>query len=109
MAGVLEAGTLVSLISGVITIIDATRTVYDATKDAQGQPQAFRQVAARLPLVKDILQRAEEKTGVLHEWVMTIGPITIVSRSFGLHRPGCQYHEYNEGVAVERRCWVLAI
>ena len=55
MTGVVEAGTIVGLISGVILIIEATKTIYDAAKDAKGQPEAFRQVAARLPLVRELL------------------------------------------------------
>jgi hypothetical protein len=51
MTGVVEAGTVIGLISGVISIIEATKTIYDAAKDVKGQPDAFRQVAARLPLV----------------------------------------------------------
>ncbi|KFZ24680.1 hypothetical protein V502_00841, partial [Pseudogymnoascus sp. VKM F-4520 (FW-2644)] len=62
-----EASFVVGLISGVISIIDATKTVYDAAKDAKGQPEAFRQVAARLPLVTEILHRAKAKTGALNE------------------------------------------
>ena len=60
-----EAGSIVSFISGVISIIEATKTVYDAAKDAKGQPEAFRQVAARLPLVIEILRSAEEKAAAL--------------------------------------------
>jgi flagellin-specific chaperone FliS len=62
-----EAGFIVGLISAVISIIEATKTIYDAAKDAKGQPEAFRQVAARLPLVIDILHSAEEKTHTLEE------------------------------------------
>jgi hypothetical protein len=62
-----EAAFVVGLISGVISIIEATKTVYDAAKDAKGQPEAFRQVAARLPLVIEILHSAEERARVLNE------------------------------------------
>jgi hypothetical protein len=62
-----EAGFVVGLISGVISIIEATKTVYDAAKDAKGQPEAFRQVAARLPLVIEILHSAKERTHTLDE------------------------------------------
>jgi N-terminal domain on NACHT_NTPase and P-loop NTPases len=62
-----EAGLVVGLISGVISIIEATKTVYDAVKDAKGQPEAFRQVAARLPLVIRILYSAEKRTQTLDE------------------------------------------
>ena len=66
MSGV-EAGFVVGLISGVISIIEATKTVYDAAKDAKGQPEAFRQVAARLPLVIDILRSAKARAQALDE------------------------------------------
>jgi hypothetical protein len=62
-----EAAFVVGLISGVISIIEATKTVYDAAKDAKGQPEAFRRVAARLPLVIEILHSAEKKTQTLDE------------------------------------------
>ncbi|KAH8586507.1 hypothetical protein B0O99DRAFT_62128 [Bisporella sp. PMI_857] len=62
-----EVGFVVSLISGVITVIEATKKIYDAAKDAKGQPEAFRQVAARLRLVIEILHRAEEKAQALDE------------------------------------------
>jgi hypothetical protein len=48
---------LLGLISNVITIIDATKQVYDATNEETGLPyNAFRQVRTRIPLVQDILQ-----------------------------------------------------
>jgi hypothetical protein len=62
-----EAAFVVGLISSVISIIEATKTVYDAAKDAKGQPEAFRQVAARLPLVTAILHKAKERTQTLDE------------------------------------------
>jgi hypothetical protein len=62
-----EAVFVVGLISGVISIIEATKTVYDAAKDAKGQPAAFRQVAARLPLVIEILRSATERLQSLDE------------------------------------------
>ena len=62
-----EAGLVVGLISGVISIIKAAKSVYDAAKDAKGQPEAFRQVAARLPLVNEILQSSKERTQTLDE------------------------------------------
>ena len=56
-----EAGLLIGLISGIIQIINATEQVYQAAKDAKGQPTAFREVAARLPLVVNILNLAKHK------------------------------------------------
>ncbi|CAI6225623.1 unnamed protein product [Periconia digitata] len=62
-----EAGFVIGLISGVISIVEATKIVYDAAKDAQGQPEAFRQVAARLPLVLRILCSARARAQTLNE------------------------------------------
>lgn len=62
-----EVGFVVGLISGLISIIEATKTVYDAARDAKGQPEAFRQVAARLPLVITILHSAGERVHTLDE------------------------------------------
>jgi F0F1-type ATP synthase delta subunit len=62
-----EAGFVVGLIASVISIIEATKTVYNAAKDAKGQPEAFRQVAARLPLANEILHSAKERTQTLNE------------------------------------------
>lgn len=58
---------MIGLISAVISIIEATKTVYDAAKDAKGQPKAFRQVVARLPLVNEILKSAKERIQTLDE------------------------------------------
>ncbi|KAH9203712.1 hypothetical protein DL95DRAFT_138708 [Leptodontidium sp. 2 PMI_412] len=54
-------------ISGVISIVEAAKAVYDAAGDANGQPEAFCQVAARLPLVIEILRSAEERAQALDE------------------------------------------
>jgi len=62
-----EAGFIIGLISGVISIIEAAKKVYDAAGDAKGQPEAFRQVAARLPLVIDILRSVEKSAPELDE------------------------------------------
>jgi len=62
-----EAGFVIGLISGVISIIEAAKTVFDAAKDAKGQPEAFRQVAARLPLVIEILRSAKERALALDD------------------------------------------
>lgn len=64
-----EARFVIGLISGVISIIEATKTAYDAAKDAKGQPEVFRQVAARLPLVIEILYSVEERIHTLDETV----------------------------------------
>lgn len=54
-----EATAVISLISAVIGIVQATKQVYDAANDATGLPEAFRQVAEKLPLVEDTLRLAE--------------------------------------------------
>jgi hypothetical protein len=42
-----EARTIIDLISAVISIIEATKTIYIAAIDAKRQPEVFCQVAAR--------------------------------------------------------------
>ena len=63
----MDGAAIVGLISGLISIIDATKTIYDAAKDTKGQIRAFREVAARLPLVNEILHRAIERTHTIDE------------------------------------------
>lgn len=59
MSGVAEASAVIGLISGVIAIVEAIKTVYDAAGDASVLPKAFREVAQRLPLIRDTLRIAE--------------------------------------------------
>lgn len=42
--------------SGVTAIIDATAKIYKAANDASGLPEAFRDIATRIPLVRKTLQ-----------------------------------------------------
>jgi hypothetical protein len=56
-----EAALVLGLISAAITAIDAAKTLYDAAHDAKGLPEAFREVGERLPIVHDILQKAQEQ------------------------------------------------
>lgn len=58
MAGT-EAALVLGFISGAIAVIDAAKKVYDAAHDAKGLPHQFKEVATRLPLVLDILRKAE--------------------------------------------------
>jgi hypothetical protein len=62
-----EAGIVIGFIASLITIFDATEMLYDAAKDVRGQPEAFRQIAARLPLVIEILRRAKERALTVDE------------------------------------------
>jgi hypothetical protein len=59
MSGAEAGGLVLGLISGTITLVEAIKQVYDAAKDQQGLPAAFREVAQRLPLVRDILTTAK--------------------------------------------------
>ena len=51
-----EAITIVGLISSIITIIETSKKLYDASHDAKGLHEAFRDVAQNIPLVLDILR-----------------------------------------------------
>lgn len=55
----MSGAEVIGLISSVIAIIEAAKTVYDVAADAKGQPEEFRQVAARLPLVIGLLDSAK--------------------------------------------------
>lgn len=55
----MSGAEVIGLISSVIAIIEAAKTIYDAAADAKGQPEEFRQVAARLPLVIGLLDNAK--------------------------------------------------
>ncbi|KAH6717475.1 hypothetical protein BKA61DRAFT_547365 [Leptodontidium sp. MPI-SDFR-AT-0119] len=55
-----EASLVLGPISSVIAIFDATKKVYDAAADSKGLPEAFREVAGRLPIVRTILGSVEQ-------------------------------------------------
>lgn len=55
-----EAIIVLGAISSIIAIVNTTKQVYDAAKDAQGLPEAFREVAGRLPIVENILNSAKQ-------------------------------------------------
>jgi len=54
-----EALAVLGAISAVISIVDGIKQVYDAASDPKGLPPAFKEVANRMPLVKNTLQAAE--------------------------------------------------
>lgn len=56
---VVEAFAVLGVISAVISIADGIKQVYDAASDPKGLPPAFKEVANRMPLVKNTLQAAE--------------------------------------------------
>jgi len=63
-----EANLVLGLISSVIAIIEASQKTYEAARNAQGLHEAFRKVAANIPLVLDTLREAErvQETAVKH-------------------------------------------
>ena len=61
----MSGAEVVSLISAIISIIDASLQLYEAVNNASGLPKSFRDVAVRLPLVQDTLETA--RTGLTRE------------------------------------------
>ncbi|RYP81456.1 hypothetical protein DL769_001969 [Monosporascus sp. CRB-8-3] len=52
----MSGAEVISLISGIIAIVDASLKLYEAVDDTSGLPQSFRGVAVRLPLIQDTLE-----------------------------------------------------
>lgn len=61
MSVVGEIGVIIGLITGTIEIVKNTKSLYSAFKDAKGQPKEFRSIAAKFPLVLEILRNAEDE------------------------------------------------
>lgn len=55
-----EAIAILGVISSVVAIVDGTKQVYDAASNAKGLPEAFREAAAQLPIVHNILSSAKK-------------------------------------------------
>lgn len=55
-----EAGLVLGIISAIISIIDATKKVYEAVEDEAGLPTNFKKSATKLPLILKLLEYAEE-------------------------------------------------
>ncbi|OBT95231.2 hypothetical protein VE01_07574 [Pseudogymnoascus verrucosus] len=55
-----EAGLVLGTISAIISIIDATKKVYEAVEDEVGLPTNFKKSATKLPLILKLLEHAEE-------------------------------------------------
>jgi len=55
-----EAIVVLGVISSIISIVDGTKQIYDAATNVQGLPEAFRDVAGRLPIVRNILGSAKQ-------------------------------------------------
>ena len=59
MSGVGEATLVLGMISAIISIIDATKQVYEAAEDEAGLPTNFKKSATKLPLISKFLEDAE--------------------------------------------------
>jgi hypothetical protein len=55
-----EAIAVLGVISSIISIVDEIKQVYDTATNAQSLPEAFREVAGRLPIVANILRSANK-------------------------------------------------
>ena len=60
MSGLGEAGLVLGIISAIISIIDATKKVYEAVEDEAGLPTNLKKSATKLPLISKLLEYAEE-------------------------------------------------
>jgi len=58
MAGA-EATAVLAVISSIISIVHGTTQIYDAETDTHGLPEAFSEVADRLPIVRAVLGSAK--------------------------------------------------
>ena len=55
-----EGIAVLGVIASIVTIIDGTKKVYDAATNPQGLPEAFREVAGRLPIIENTLKSAKQ-------------------------------------------------
>ena len=62
MSGVGEAGLVLGIISSIISVVTATKELYDAANDANSLPKAFHNVATNLDLILALLREAKEFT-----------------------------------------------
>lgn len=56
-----ETPNIIGLILATIEIVRSTKYLYSALKDFKGQPEEFRRIAAKFPLVLEILRNAKKK------------------------------------------------
>jgi len=59
MSGVGEASLVLGVISSIITVVDATKQIYEAVEDELGLPTNFKKSATKLPLISKLLEDAE--------------------------------------------------
>ncbi|KAM0800726.1 hypothetical protein BDR22DRAFT_230902 [Usnea florida] len=51
---------VLGVISSIIAIVNDTKNIYDAATNPQGLPEAFREVAGRLPIIESILRDTKQ-------------------------------------------------
>lgn len=101
-----EAVVVVGLIGRLISIIDEAKEVCDATGDAKGQPEEFRQVAAQLPPVIEILRNTEARSSILDETNLEAIEQTLTR---GFYKSTATLHTACEIKALRRTLrWVTA-
>lgn len=59
MSGIGEASLVLSIISSIISIIDATKQIYEAVEDEAGLSTNFKKSAMKLPLIAKLLEDVE--------------------------------------------------
>ena len=55
-----EVVAVLAVIASIISIVDGTKKVYDAATNTQALPEAFREVAGRLPIVENTLDSTKQ-------------------------------------------------
>ena len=55
-----EAVAVLGVISSIISIVDGIKQVFDAATNTEGLPEAFREVAGRLPIITNILNKSKQ-------------------------------------------------
>ncbi|KAG8526141.1 uncharacterized protein KY384_000134 [Bacidia gigantensis] len=58
-----EAIAVLGVVSSIVAIVDAAQKIYSTAKESHGLPEAFREVASRLPIVENILSSVKENIG----------------------------------------------
>ena len=59
MSGFGEASLVLGIISSIISVINATKRIYEAIEDEAGLPTNFKKSATKLPLIAKLLEDVE--------------------------------------------------
>jgi hypothetical protein len=76
----MSGAEVIGVISGIIAIVDATLKVYAAATGTSGLPEAFRDVAKRLPLVQETLKTTQGDLGAINLDEASCNAIKLVLR-----------------------------